>query len=537
MHFQQKLRIIRIIIAILFFSLTSFVFIDIYSIHNVSLDKSVIFLQFIPSLIKFIKFFTISAAGFFIIILLTVLAGRVYCSTICPLGVLQDIFLWTFRKTNIIKKYKTKKKRNVLKWSILFLMLMTWIAGSLLLVNLLDPYSNFGRIGADIVRPYLVEINNVVAETLIKIKIYSLQTFPSDLSNSISVIYPFIFLVIIILFVFFSGRHYCNTICPVGTLLGLVSRISVFKIRFNADKCTACGSCVKACKAGCIDIRNKKLDFSRCVACFNCISVCEDSAIGYGSGLLKIKKNSHISINKDKRMLLKWSTVFLLSSVVAACRKKIPVTNENGLIPFERKTPVSPPGSLSLLNFHKHCTACHLCISACPTQVLQPAMFEYGWDGILQPVMDFEKNFCNYNCNICSQVCPSGAIMPVELQKKQRIQTGYARFIEQNCVVFTRQKDCGACSEHCPTKAYDMVPANEYTEIKTEMIDKAPYQSRLKIPKINTHTCIGCGACEYACPVIPDKAIIVEGNTIHLTAMEPKKEKVKEIKTEEDFPF
>ena len=537
MQIRQKLKTLRVIIALLFFITTSFIFLDIYAFHDHSLDNPILFFQFVPSLVQCLKIFTWSALGFISIILLTVFFGRIYCSTICPLGTLQDVLLWIFRKTGIIKKYRFKKPHYIIRYTFLLLTIISLLAGSMLITGLLDPYSNYGRMMANIGRPYLVEINNLIAGAFIKMKIYSLQTFHSDISNTVSIAYPFAFFILILLFTLFGARQYCNTICPVGTLLGLFARFSIFKISFNAKYCTNCGSCTKSCKAGCIDLRKKQLDFSRCVACYNCIGSCPQSAINYHFHREKRIEKPAMATDDNKRKFLAWSSVFLLTAVATACKKKVPVKAENALIPFERKTAVSPPGSVSLSNFNTHCTACHLCVSACPTQVLQPAMLEYGWQGILQPTMDFESNFCNYNCNICSHVCPSGAILTVELPAKQRIQIGIARFIEQNCVVYTNQKDCGACSEHCPTKACDMVPANENSGIKSKTSDPLIYHSGLKIPKITTNICIGCGACEYACPVIPDKAIIVDGNTNHLTAHIPKKEKAKEYDSKADFPF
>jgi ferredoxin len=141
--------------------------------------------------------------------------------------------------------------------------------------------------------------------------------------------------------------------------------------------------------------------------------------------------------------------------------------------------------------------------------------------GLMQPYMDYHSGFCNFDCTLCSEICPAGAILPVDPEVKKLEQIGIAKFIEGNCVVYTDNTDCGACSEHCPTKAVDMVP----------------YKDGLTIPKVDETICIGCGACEYACPTRPYRAIYVEGNLVHKQAEKPVHEEIKIEDKGEDFPF
>ena len=184
---------------------------------------------------------------------------------------------------------------------------------------------------------------------------------------------------------------------------------------------------------------------------------------------------------------------------------------------------MTPPGSKNLENFNKYCTACGLCVSACRSNVLQPSFLEYGLSGMMQPHMDYHSGFCNYDCKICGDVCPSQAINVFhDLKEKQLTQLGKAKFVKGNCIVNTERTECGACSEHCPTKAVDMVP----------FLDTG-----LMIPKVDDTICVGCGACEFACPTVPYRAIYVNGNAEHLIADEPKIEELEELEEEEDFPF
>jgi ferredoxin len=168
-----------------------------------------------------------------------------------------------------------------------------------------------------------------------------------------------------------------------------------------------------------------------------------------------------------------------------------------------RQTPISPPGAKSAEHLLKHCSSCHLCISKCPSQVLKPAFLEYGLGGMMQPTMYFEKGFCNYDCVVCSEVCPNHALVKLTKEEKHRTQTGHVVFNQDICIVITEGTNCGACSEHCPTQAVKMIP----------------YENGLTIPFINTDICVGCGGCEFICPVRPNRAIFVEGNSVHKEAL------------------
>jgi ferredoxin len=174
----------------------------------------------------------------------------------------------------------------------------------------------------------------------------------------------------------------------------------------------------------------------------------------------------------------------------------------NGGKPYLRKNAISPPGALSREHLQRHCTSCHLCIDKCPTQVLKPAFTEYGLGGMMQPMMYFEKGYCNYSCTLCSEVCPTGALKPLTVAEKHLTQVGQVVFVEDLCVVHTEGTNCGACAEHCPTQAVTMVP----------------YKNELTIPHTNPEICVGCGGCEYICPVRPHRAIHVEANLEHKKA-------------------
>jgi ferredoxin len=517
----KTLKKIRVIVSLAFFLAMGLIFLDItFSIPAIVYD-AVVYFQFVPSLLKFLTVATLSASGFIIVIGLTLFFGRVYCSFLCPLGVLQDVLTCT-RKTIRGIRFTYHKPHTVTRTAILTVVILAIMSGSIIGLTVLDPYSNFGRIVTQIVRPIVIGMNNTLAFALAKVNLYAVD--PVEFKGL--ALFPFLFGVGIFGVVFWMsqqhGRLYCNTICPVGTLLGFLSRYSFLKIRFKAARCIRCKACEYVCKSGCIDVANESIDFSRCVACYNCFQACPTAGIGYH---VRFRRNEQVGPeDTDKRKFILQTAAFLLiaGSSARAAERPNPVY-EGSTVPVIRKTAVSPPGALSLKHFMNTCTACHLCVAACPTQVLQSSFLEYGLSGIMKPRMDYSASFCNYDCVFCSTVCPSGALVQQSPESKKLIQLGKARFIEKNCIVYTRKTDCGACAEHCPTKAVRMV--------LDETINK-------RAPKIDETRCVGCGACEFACPTRPYKSIYVQGNPVHLVAQKPKEEKIEEkVNVTHAFPF
>ena len=521
---QKHLKKIRIVISILFLVLLLSLFVDFRELMPVKWYNSLIYLQFVPSLLKFTKIIGLATAGFLVVIILTVIFGRVYCSTVCPLGILQDFFSYLSRKFKVRRKYKPAKSFKVLRYALLAIPIIFLIFNSNLVLNLLDPYSNFGRISSDLFRPAVVGINNIMARGLEKINIFFLYAVTYHGFHWATIWISGVILVLVFWLSFYHGRLYCNSICPVGTLLGLISKISIFKIRFDSVTCTKCGKCSVACKAGCIDFRNLRLDFDRCVGCFNCIESCDSNSIRFKLVNSFSKKPVNEETRQSKREFLGRTFVYglgfigLSKSIRAA--GKTSMVHEKDLIPENKNYYVSPPGSINLDHYKGHCTACHLCISVCPTGVLQPSFLEFGFTGMMIPRMDYHTNYCNYECTKCGEACPTGAILPLETEVKKLTQIGKVKFVKHNCIVHTDNTACGSCSEHCPTQAVRMVP----------------YKNDLTIPETHPEICIGCGACEYACPVRPYRAIYIDGNSVHQIAEKPHFEELESGKQEE-FPF
>ncbi len=529
--YLNRLKRIRLGVSLLFFTLTMLLFLDFRNIIAPLFGSSITYLQFVPSLMKFLNDAVLTAAGFLVVLLVTVVMGRIYCSTVCPLGMLQDIAAFVLRKRNGRNGYKYRSPNNIFRYLLLCLTALLFLAGSGLLLNLLDPFSGFGRIIANILRPLAIVLNNGVAMVLELYGNYFLVREQWAEVAPLSTGVAAAMLVLVLWFAVSYGRLYCNTLCPVGALLGLVANFSVLRIQVDKDFCSGCKRCETVCKAGCIDLLTQNVDMSRCIACYNCLAVCTTGGMRY---TWRGHRHSATAIQPDRerREFLFNAGISLLGIAgltepgTTGNSVKTIIQSKPTTIPVVRTSPVSPPGSGSIAHFTANCTACHLCVSACPTQILLPSFMEYGLSGLMQPRMNFPTGHCTYECTICSSVCPAGAILPVTAEEKKLIQTGIAKFIKENCVVFTDNTACGACSEHCPTKAVNMVPyANKFNK-------------PLGIPEVKADYCIGCGGCEHACPTKPYKAIFVDGNPLHKLAKKPVVQKIEQaIDYKEDFPF
>lgn len=501
------LRKIRITLSSLIFLLLAAFMLDFSGQLPQSL-KVLAQLQFVPALIG------INAGILIFLVLLSLLFGRIYCSAICPLGYLQDIVnrvAFLFQKK---KRFRYKKALTWLRWGVVAVTLLSFVFGFTFLVGLLDPYSAFGRITTHLFRPAYLAGNNLLELIFSSFGNHTFYKMSVYLLSVSSLVIALLTLLTVCIMSAIDGRAYCNTICPVGTTLGYLSKFSLLKVRIDNNKCNSCGTCGRKCKASCIDTKNHQIDYSRCVDCFDCIEVCSQRAMSFG--LAVSKKEKAVKVDESKRNFL---LAMGLGSVAAGkvfADSKLLKTSSNKA---ERKTPISPPGSMGHENLLSKCTSCHLCISKCPSHIIKPAFTEYGLGGIMQPVLSFEHGFCNYDCTLCTEICPSGALSPVKKEDKNLLQTGKVQFIRENCIVFTDETSCGACSEHCPTQAVRMVD----------------YKDDLTIPSTDTSICVGCGGCEYICPAQPHKAIYVEGLKKH-NKISLKKEKVEDVKVD-DFGF
>lgn len=490
------LRKIRIVFALIFLLGVTVLFLDFTGVTHQWLGWMAK-MQFLPAVLS------LNVVVVVALLLFTWLFGRLYCSVICPLGVFQDIFA---RLGGMFKKnrYSYSPEKRWLRYGVLVLFVISLLAGVSAIVALLAPYSAYGRICSSLFAPVGYYINNMLAQWAERNESYDFYSVDVWMKSVTALVVAITTVVVLVVLALRSGRTYCNTICPVGTLLGLVSRYSLFRPVIDVSKCNGCSRCARNCKASCIDSKSHTIDYSRCVACFDCIDNCKQGAISYKRRSKEpVAKSAEAkeSCNESRRTFLTMSAILAATPIINARRKRHRQMEQiQGKAVVERTTRIVPPGALSIRNMERHCTACQLCISACPNQVLRPSQ---ELSTLLQPEVSYERGYCRPECVRCSEVCPTGAIKPITVAEKSSIQVGYAVWNGESCLRTTKGVNCNSCYRHCPVGAIQLVAMD------------ANDPNSMKVPTVDTERCIGCGACENLCPVSPISAIYVEGNLNH----------------------
>lgn len=499
LHGRSRLKTVRDIIACSVFIMSVLLFMDWGGLFSGAFG-------FIAKLQLWPAVLAVNVGILVLIIALTMVFGRVYCSVLCPWGLLQDGIL---RSDTAIRRVLSKfgrrlsrsggnlsssgtgrkfsrarvsglslRTRNWIRYSVLvvYLSLIAFGLGSA--AYLIEPYSNFGVLMS--VVKGKTGLYSAFSGALLPVTVVALAT-----------------LAVLVVFVVTGGRLWCNTLCPVGAILGLLGRKSFFRPVIAEDKCVSCGLCAKGCRASCIDVEKHSVDMSSCVMCLDCIDTCHTGAIEYKWSFGQTPAAESPAAMSRRAFLA--VTALGVGSVATAQMSQHHLDVLQDKLPPERMTPLVPPGATSLKNFNSHCIGCQLCVSVCPNKVLTPAV---TFDSFMKPVMSYEAGFCRPECTSCSDVCPTGAIKKLTVEQKSSISIGHAEYNPFACVVNTDGVSCGNCARHCPTGAITMVkPQDSWNDFE--------------IPAIDTERCIGCGHCEYVCPARPQSAIYVEGNEVH----------------------
>lgn len=498
------LRTVRICLAVFFFFFITLLFLDFTGTVHAYMGWMAR-IQFIPALLA-LNFAVVAG-----LILLTVIFGRVYCSVICPMGVMQDAISWTRGRMKKKDRFRFSwsPAKKIMRYAFLAAFTLLLVLGLNSIATLIAPYSAYGRIAGSILAPVYALCNNVLAYFAERMDSYAFYRTDIWIRSLSTMAIAVITLLTVGVLAWRNGRTWCNTVCPVGTILGFFSKHSLFRIAIDTEKCRNCGLCGKQCKASCINMKEHFVDNDRCVACMDCVGVCNENAIRYVFAPCAKKEAGADEAAKGEKGADAGRRTFITSSALvlgAAAAKAQDMKTDGGLAPVipkkapERGFRLTPAGSVSHRHFYRHCTGCQLCVAACPNGVLRPSA---SLEHFMQPEMSYERGYCRPECTRCSDVCPAGAFHRITVEEKSSIQIGRAVVDLDLCVVNRDGVSCGNCAKHCPAAAIRLV--------------RKDGSDSLRIPAVDTERCIGCGACENLCPSRPLSAIRVEGNDVHRT--------------------
>jgi len=449
-----------------------------------------------------------------IIIVGSILIGRFFCGWICPLGTLNHIFS-SFKsdkkREKIINSNRYKNWQSV-KFYILFGMLAAAVFASLQ-TGLLDPISLTIRSLTTSIIPGLNYIMRLILDSIYATDNSFLQ-FVSNLGYKIfennlftfkqlyfhnSFIIGIIFLTVLI-FNRTITRFWCRGICPLGALLGIFSKLSIFGMEKDHEKCTYCDKCLINCQGADEPIAGVKWKSHECVLCFNCQASCPEDVIHFK---FFPKQESIGSLAPDltrRRLIISLGAGFTLFPILRAA---------SGLEKNYNPKLIRPPGSLEEKDFLARCIRCGECMKVCPTNAIQPTLMEAGPEGIWTPFLIMRMGYCEDTCVLCSQICPTGAIWETDEETKlgeengNRVKIGTAFIDRGRCLPHAMDTPCIVCEEHCPTS-----PKAIHLKDVT-VINRNGEKVELRQPHVDPELCWGCGICEYMCPVKDKPAIYV----------------------------
>jgi len=470
-----------------------------------------------------------------VIIAITMMLGRVWCNWMCPFGILHHFFGWIGNRRNTKQMIEVNRYRKIYALKYYILAVMIAMAGLWIIPTTIDAPGQIWQAyrGSELRQ---TGVSRVVAavETGIARSAEEHKRFNSSLqiglldpialtvrSMTTSVLptvhkatesvytepreYWQAWIVGLIFLGFLVAnwwipRFFCRAICPLGALLGVFSRLAIWRIDRDPVRCTDCDLCLKSCE-GASDPQGD-LRKSECFVCLNCIEDCPHDALTFRFLPRKASEVAYPAVGRRELLLsgLFGLLFFPMARLSGGVRKN-----------FQRGV-IRPPGSVAEDEFLRRCIKCDQCIRVCPTNVLQPALFEAGLEGLWTPIMISKMGWCELNCTLCSQVCPTGAIREISIveklgigpfESKGPIKTGTAFYNQGRCLPWAMDTSCVVCEEVCPVSPKAIFTRN------VEVTDRWGATIELKRPYIDPVKCIGCGICEHECPVKDDPAVYV----------------------------
>ncbi len=433
-----------------------------------------------------------------VVVVLSLLFGRAFCGWACPMGGLLDGWRFIFR-------VKRERRPTILPGlpSLLLVFVLVSALFGFPLAGYVDPFSILVRGLSQAVYPGLNDVS-------VSFFTFTYQYAPDAVNRVTEPVYGFLrdtvlpieqkyfqfgLVSLVMLAALFAAEHgqrrfFCRTICPLGALLGWVTRLGLLSVDGGNDECASCRHCAQTCRMGAIDAE-RRIDLGRCVLCMDCFTQCPRQIISFGARL-PLSRNVDTSLSR-RRFLSTASAAVILPSVLGT--RSISVRADPLLI--------RPPGARPEKEFLQLCVRCGQCMQVCITNALQPVMLRAGIEGVFSPYLVARTGYCEFNCTLCGQVCPTGAIAALSVEDKHRFKIGSAWFDKNFCLPYARGVPCIVCEEHCPTP-------DKAIKFRVETVrDGSGVQRRIKQPYVIDELCIGCGICETRCPLPGRSGIIV----------------------------
>jgi len=441
---------------------------------------------------------------------LTVVFGRVWCGWLCPLGTLLEWVRFPKKETGFLGKIRfvSRDWRRV-KYFILILILAAAVLGNLSLL-ILDPLALFTRTMTTVVLPALNHAVTAVEQALYPVPFLrpAIDLAERLLRGRVLPVKQPAFAQNALLGLLFAGvlalnaladRFWCRYLCPLGALLGLLSKISLLR-PIVRPACNRCGHCADVCRVNAIDTR-RGYDIvpAECTVCLDCLAACPESAVvspaKQGIGFrFHGRPDPAREIDLTRRQVL---------AGLAVTAVGVPILRTGVRARQPHPELLRPPGVENEEAFLARCLRCSQCMKVCPTSGLQPALLEAGLEGLWTPRLVPRLGHCEYGCNACGQICPSGAIPALELDRKREAILGLAAIDRDRCLPWAHGTPCIVCEEMCP------VPEKAIRLEEVTVSDDRGERALVQQPYVLDDLCIGCGICEYQCPVAGEAAIRV----------------------------
>lgn len=441
------------------------------------------------------------------LLLVTFLLGRVFCSFICPFGTIHHMVGWfrpALKDSQMIRANRKSSSQKV-KYFVLVTLLIAALFG-LNLSGIVDPISLLFRSIALAVLPGIGGGLRSLFDLMVRSDAEFLNLLSYGGEELLAPVFGYTraayqtawFIGLAFLVILFlnrlSPRFWCRVLCPLGALLGIASRLSILKLERNPQKCTECNLCTKACQGAASPGPEEHWENGECLVCFNCFDVCPESALSF-----RLRWRPLLNRRPDigRRAFL--------SGLLAGVSLPLLGRLDGRLDKMSDPRLIRPPGSIPEGEFLALCQRCGLCMRACPTNAIHPTLTEAGMPGFWTPHLIMSQGYCEYTCTLCGSVCPSGAIKEITVKEKveEPIKIGSAYLDRGRCLPWSGNAPCIVCEEHCPTSP-------KAIELREAIVEKPGGKKlRVQLPYVDLETCMGCGICEYKCPVKGRPAIRV----------------------------